>query len=457
MTHPAFSRGALAAVFALGLATLAPAQVDLQLRGTLDGSLVDLSFGSPGSIAAYGDRLYVGTINGGASVITQVDNPLSAPTIGGTLAGSLTPAGNGYVTLDTDGTTVVAATNNSGAADLLQVFDVATATLRYEALPAELPAPRSRIDGAAIDPLTGNIWVTGFGSGLPNVLGAELVEGAIVDNSDSPSNLFAASPSGTGWRDINFGPTGNLYLRGTNGVVGGDRVGTTDDFTTIESAGATAGLSQIAGGDFTTLQDPGRSALNIELLPASFTGTEDLFITNTRQPLLPVDPVPFGDQVLSFEADAGFDGVSPFSLNGAGVAAPINFLAADGVTPFTTAGSDSGIYDFSFDPVNEILYISDETNGLIYLFGEPVGESGVEGDYNNDGTVDAADYTVYRDNLGAPVTLPNDTTPGTVSSPGDFDVWANNYGSSTVPAAIPEPASALLLVLAGITLAGRRR
>ncbi|TWT93426.1 hypothetical protein Pla108_39200 [Botrimarina colliarenosi] len=75
--------------------------------------------------------------------------------------------------------------------------------------------------------------------------------------------------------------------------------------------------------------------------------------------------------------------------------------------------------------------------------------SGIDGDYNNDGVVNAADYTVWRDNNGAPLTLPNDITPGTVDS-GDYTVWANNYGADApagAAAAIPEPTATLLLLV----------
>ncbi|QDV73511.1 beta strand repeat-containing protein [Botrimarina mediterranea] len=86
------------------------------------------------------------------------------------------------------------------------------------------------------------------------------------------------------------------------------------------------------------------------------------------------------------------------------------------------------------------------------------------GDFNNDGSVDAADYTVYRDNFGAAVTLPGDPTPGTVTA-ADHAVWAANYGA-TAPApsmafamasAVPEPTTAALVVLAAAGLAGARR
>lgn len=82
--------------------------------------------------------------------------------------------------------------------------------------------------------------------------------------------------------------------------------------------------------------------------------------------------------------------------------------------------------------------------------------SGVAGDYNNDGTVDAADYTVWRDHLGLAVDMPNDTTLGTVTAD-DYGVWKSNYGNSVgAGAAVPEP-SAIALLLAGLLAGCSRR
>jgi hypothetical protein len=63
------------------------------------------------------------------------------------------------------------------------------------------------------------------------------------------------------------------------------------------------------------------------------------------------------------------------------------------------------------------------------------------GDYNDDGTVNAADYVVWRNNNGQSVTLPGDRTPGSVTQT-DYDVWVGNYGSSASGsgAAIPQSA-----------------
>jgi hypothetical protein len=81
------------------------------------------------------------------------------------------------------------------------------------------------------------------------------------------------------------------------------------------------------------------------------------------------------------------------------------------------------------------------------------------GDYNGNGIVDAADYTVWRDQLGQNFTLTNEVdgvTPGMVT-PEDYDEWVVRFGntvgmgsasgSGTLQStAVPEPAAAWLLV-----------
>ena len=82
------------------------------------------------------------------------------------------------------------------------------------------------------------------------------------------------------------------------------------------------------------------------------------------------------------------------------------------------------------------------------------------GDYNDDGVVDAADYTVWRDSLGSSSDLAADGNDNGVIDPGDYTVWENNFGatSSASASAVPEPTAAVLLaagLLAGV--APRRR
>lgn len=79
------------------------------------------------------------------------------------------------------------------------------------------------------------------------------------------------------------------------------------------------------------------------------------------------------------------------------------------------------------------------------------------GDYNGDGFVDAADYTVYRDTLGDSVDVGTgaDGNGNGVVDPGDYGVWAAAFGSAS-SVAVPEPSTALL-VAAGLAVIARRR
>ncbi|TWT98122.1 hypothetical protein Pla108_22790 [Botrimarina colliarenosi] len=77
------------------------------------------------------------------------------------------------------------------------------------------------------------------------------------------------------------------------------------------------------------------------------------------------------------------------------------------------------------------------------------------GDYNNDGAVDAADYTVWRDGLP----LPTETASAGVTDEADYVVWQSNYSGAGQGRAVsvPEPAAALLVPMVGVACRGHRR
>ena len=79
----------------------------------------------------------------------------------------------------------------------------------------------------------------------------------------------------------------------------------------------------------------------------------------------------------------------------------------------------------------------------------------IAGDFNNNGTVDAADYVVWRDNAGTTNSLPNDNGIGGIIRQVHYDLWRAHFGSSVaasaaanVSSAVPEPGTHLLLILA---------
>jgi hypothetical protein len=85
------------------------------------------------------------------------------------------------------------------------------------------------------------------------------------------------------------------------------------------------------------------------------------------------------------------------------------------------------------------------------------------GDYNLNGTVDAADYTVWRNNLGAPPgTNPNDVDLRVIGT-AQFVTWKANYGMTLSPLgaadsiAVPEPTGLAILSLGGLLLCLSRR
>ena len=97
-------------------------------------------------------------------------------------------------------------------------------------------------------------------------------------------------------------------------------------------------------------------------------------------------------------------------------------------------------------------------NQIVLTDFEPANAAGLPGDYSQNGVVDAADYTVWRDHLGQMFTLPNEdpnSTPGQVTAE-DYDFWKTHFGQSTgnsAPAtAVSEPAFSVPLITIGLAL-----
>jgi PEP-CTERM motif len=90
--------------------------------------------------------------------------------------------------------------------------------------------------------------------------------------------------------------------------------------------------------------------------------------------------------------------------------------------------------------------------------------AGLLGDYNGDDTIDAADYTAWRDAMTAGATsLPNDPTPGTVDE-SDFLYWRAHFGESLGSGSgqgsagtVPEPGSLMLMLAAVFALVSWQR
>jgi hypothetical protein len=122
---------------------------------------------------------------------------------------------------------------------------------------------------------------------------------------------------------------------------------------------------------------------------------------------------------------------------------PINDPDGEGVSPAIDAGSNAHAVDpFTADPLEtdqrgfDRIVDGDANASQIVDIGSVEWQPEIDpacnviGDYNRNGAVDAADYTVWRNRLGEQFTLPNEdpmVTPGQVT-PEDYDAWKANFG-----------------------------
>jgi hypothetical protein len=85
----------------------------------------------------------------------------------------------------------------------------------------------------------------------------------------------------------------------------------------------------------------------------------------------------------------------------------------------------------------------------------------VPGDYNENGSVDAADYNLWRDNLSSAFALPNRSPSETGNvNQADYDFWKSNFSpaaSVAAAGAVPEPLSVTLAALMTLAAVAWRR
>lgn len=118
-------------------------------------------------------------------------------------------------------------------------------------------------------------------------------------------------------------------------------------------------------------------------------------------------------------------------------------------------GDGNGLIDgvnVTLDSI-QLFGSSDATVYLDTVFWDPSDTFNptAQGDFNDDGVVDAADYTIWKDAF----TLLVDGHPADANGNGfignaDYDIWAANYGTVLAgsSAAVPEPCGILLAILA---------
>ncbi|TWT33941.1 translocation protein TolB [Posidoniimonas corsicana] len=156
----------------------------------------------------------------------------------------------------------------------------------------------------------------------------------------------------------------------------------------------------------------------------------------------------------------GDDGASTITLASADASLVLGHPGSFDARPFIINGL-TGL-SYQADPTAWNVADWDGLSALPLL--KLVGSGGLPGDFNGDGVVDAADYTVWRDNLGLADAALNGNGVGDPSGlvvPADYELWRGNFGaSSSIDSAgtAPEPASVAMAMAALLaSLATRRR
>jgi hypothetical protein len=184
--------------------------------------------------------------------------------------------------------------------------------------------------------------------------------------------------------------------------------------------------------------------------PPGYVGAPKLYtIRKSAGPINTATEIFIDGELRPIDVGASSDMVPDIGLND--YAGNRGFrMGFTGVTVGSEWNPDLQIAEVLFYDV--VLSESDRSSVEAYLadkYGLAIIRGGLPGDYNDNGTVDAADYVLWRG--GGP--LQNEVAePGTVSA-ADYDEWRARFGNMSGNGgsltSVPEP-SALLLAVAGL-------
>jgi hypothetical protein len=314
-----------------------------------------------------------------------------------------------------------------------------------------------------------------------------------VSQSDSTGafsqqwQLVLANPAPTGTLAAHYAFDGNAAdSAGTNhGIVSGNPVYASgpigqaikldgaDDYVKLPSGVANSHDITVAawvywngGSAWQRILDFGNDTNKYMFLsPSSGDNTMRFAITtgsNTAEQILDTDPLPVGQWVHLAVTLSGNTGV--MYVNGAPRVAGQIMLNPDDINSVNNYIGKSQwpdpLFNGMIDDFRIYNYALDQTQiaSLVY---------GLQGDYNGDGVVDAADYTVWRDTMGSSgSTLAADGNHNGTIDAGDYDVWRNNFGAiagsgsgadGNMNVAVPEPATLIMLLGGILTICSRCR
>ncbi|MEX2168636.1 MAG: autotransporter-associated beta strand repeat-containing protein [Pirellulales bacterium] len=322
-----------------------------------------------------------------------------------------------------------------------------------------------RITGAAGSTIsaTGNLTlgnaaaVNGFGTQGTLQVGANSV--TLLDANDVVFDSLALATLGSAGSPGTLNAANGLTLDFGGNVTGFGAVSTPNNVAKpminnghitgnsvaqrITLPGYVKGVGTFNHVNFTGTFDPG--------LSAAFTTVGSIALAPTSTLIMELGGTSRGGQYDAILASGNL-----------GLGGALNVTLIDGFNP--AAGHTYDLFDWStrsgtFASINlpALAGLAWNTSQLYTTGALSLAAAGLIGDYNQNGAVDAADYTMWRNTRGSTTNLVADGNGNNQIDVGDYTVWRQNFGytsgngsATNAKAAVPEPATTVMLLIVAV-------
>lgn len=325
--------------------------------------------------------------------------------------------------------------------------DVSQATTLGEARRLVLVAAGEHL-GAAFEPqYAGETWriVARFDPLSSGIAGA------------SPTQWQDGANFVGGTADVNYPATLVNHLAGSE-IVTGNHIDAEFDTGTVFDFDLTGPPSGFEESLFSTAVHELVHGLgffsDIESNGQFFDGIPAIFDTHLKQGELPLSSMTNNQRRSALRSDNLFftgpkaEAANPLGAGPVAIHAPSTFEeGSTGSHLDRNTFASTGDLMLPEAPANftESIFLSDLDNAILADLGYTLATPALPGDFNSNGVVDAADYTVWRDGLN------------TTFVQADYTTWRNQYGGNSSATAVPEPAAAISLLLSAAIVPRRRR